>query len=81
MITFSVKFSPDTYTIRFQYRNWKGETAVRHGRPVRMFFGSTEWHSEPQWLMEMVDIDKNETRIFAMRDMTEVLDETLVPVS
>ena len=67
-----VAFSEDTYPMRFSYTNWRGEWAIRYARPVRMFFGSTGYHADEQWLMEMVDLDKNETRVFAMRDMERI---------
>ncbi|MGF7178383.1 hypothetical protein [Azospirillum doebereinerae] len=56
--------------LTFTYANWRGETAVRRARPVRVYYGSTEWHSEPQWLMEAYDADKGLLRTFAMRDMS-----------
>lgn len=48
------------------YRNWEGKVRGRLVRPKRMFFGSNEWHKEPQWLLEALDLEKNETRFFAM---------------
>jgi hypothetical protein len=35
-------------------------------RPIRLWFGSTAWHSEPQWLMECFDLDRMGTRDYAM---------------
>lgn len=64
-----VTFSPDTYDMRCTYKNYRGEVAQRHIRPVKIFFGATEYHPDEQWLMEAVDLDKGETRVFAMRDM------------
>ncbi len=52
--------------VRFTYTNHKGEVASRLVRPIRLWFGSTAWHSEPQWLLEAFDIDKLSTRDFAM---------------
>lgn len=51
--------------VTIRYRNWKGEEAVRHIIPLRMFFGATDYHPEPQWLLEAADLDKNTTRTFA----------------
>lgn len=64
-----VAFSDDTYSFRFVYRNWRGEIDTRHARPIRMFYGATDYHPDAQWLMEMHDIDKDAVRIFAMKDM------------
>lgn len=51
------------------YTNYRGEIAVRRIRPMRVYFGATEYHPEPQWLVEAMDIDKEAIRIFALRDM------------
>lgn len=48
------------------YTNWRGETAEREIRPKRMWFGSTEWHPEPQWLITAVDVQKGVERDFAL---------------
>jgi predicted DNA-binding transcriptional regulator YafY len=50
----------------FTYVNHSGETAERKVRPKRIWFGSTEWHPEPQWLLEAVDLGKDGLRDFAM---------------
>jgi len=56
--------------IYFDYKNWRGETATRHVRPIRIWFGSTQYHPTPQWLLTAVDLDKNAERDFAMADMS-----------
>ena len=61
-----ITFSKD---IRCWYTNWRGEVTARHIRPMRIYFGSTDWHPEEQWLMEAMDLDKQQVRVFAMRDM------------
>ncbi len=39
-------------------------------RPIRFYFGACEpWHPTPQWLMEAVDLEKGETRTFALAGM------------
>ncbi|PWC96909.1 hypothetical protein [Azospirillum sp. TSO5] len=55
--------------LEFGYTNWRGEYARRRVQPIRTFFGSTEWHPDPQWLMEATDLDKGEVRAFAVKDM------------
>lgn len=50
----------------FKYVNHKGNVAFRRVRPIRIWFGSTAWHREPQWLLEAFDLDKLQTRDFAM---------------
>lgn len=56
----------DKSIITFRYRNHKGEQAVRMVRPIRLWFGSTAWHPDPQWMMEAFDLEKMETRDFAL---------------
>lgn len=51
------------------YTNYKGITSVRDILPIKILFGSNEWHKEDQWLMEAVDIEKNAPRTFAMKDI------------
>lgn len=55
--------------LAFSYTNWRGETAPRRVKPLRLWFGNTEWHPENQWFMEAEDLDKGELRDFALRDM------------
>jgi predicted DNA-binding transcriptional regulator YafY len=55
--------------VRILYTNYRGETNLRRIVPERIHFGSTEWHPEPQWLMEALDVEKNATRSFAMKDI------------
>ena len=54
--------------IPMRYTNYRGETAIRHIIPLRVWWGSTEWHPEPDWLLESVDVEKCATRDFALSD-------------
>jgi len=54
--------------IRVIYRNWKGEEGIRHILPLRVWYGSTEWHKKEQWLMKVYDIDKEAMRDYALKD-------------
>ena len=53
----------------FEYKNHRGEVATRTVTPISVRFGSTEWHSEPQWLLLAFDHEKQAEREFAMRDI------------
>lgn len=57
--------------VSFAYTNWKGETSVRRVIPKRSWFGATEWHHEPQWLLWAFDLDKQDHRDFALRDVRD----------
>ena len=55
--------------VRINYTNWKGVTSDRLIRPLRVRWGTTEWHPEGQWLLDAMDLDKNDIRTFAMKDV------------
>ena len=52
--------------VQFSYRNHRGEVGTRRVRPIRIWFGSTAWHPEAQWLLEAFDLDRQGTRDFAL---------------
>jgi hypothetical protein len=62
---FDVDHSPEAAhgdtVVDVLYRNHRGDVARRRVRPVRWWFGRTEWHpEEPQWLCTAVDVDREE---------------------
>jgi hypothetical protein len=59
--------------IRFNYINWRGERGVRRAEVIRIYKGSTKYHPEVQYLMEAIDLDKKEIRVFALKDMTDIV--------
>lgn len=58
----------DPHPIKIPYTNYRGETSERTITPIRPWFGSTEWHPEPQWLLRAYDHDKGAERDFAFKD-------------
>lgn len=50
------------------YTNWRGETSVRTIQPQYIWFGATEWHPDPQWLLTAFDLEKDAERDFALKD-------------
>lgn len=54
--------------ITMTYRNWRGEVSQRTIRPVALWFGRTDWHPEPGWLLTAWDCDKGDRRDFALAD-------------
>ncbi|MBN8187567.1 hypothetical protein JF540_12790 [Salipiger thiooxidans] len=56
--------------VTFTYTNWRGETAQRTAVPKSLWFGVTEWHPEPGWLMTAYDLEKAADRDFALADCT-----------
>lgn len=59
----------DDAPLPIRYRNWRGETADRRILPIRVWFGATDWHPEPQWFLRAVDVDRGVERDFALADM------------
>jgi len=59
--------------VRILYKNYKGETGYRNIMPEKIWFGSTEWHPEKQWLLDAQDLEKKSLRNFAMKDIQEWL--------
>ena len=57
-----------TAPVTMLYRNWRGETAKRTFVPNGVWFGTSEWHKEPQWFLKATDLDRNEERDFALKD-------------
>lgn len=62
--------------ISFLYRNWRGEVSKRRVVPLRLWYGSTEWHPELQWLLVARCLDRGEERFFALSDITNEEDHT-----
>lgn len=66
----SAKLTSTEDELVFDYVNHRGEKGERRVRPtVPIYFGSTEFHKEEQWLMEAWDLDKNAVRVFALKDI------------
>jgi predicted DNA-binding transcriptional regulator YafY len=57
--------------ITIRYTNYRGETALRRILPKAIQFVSTQWHPEPQWVMEAFDLDRKEDRSFAIKDILD----------
>lgn len=51
------------------YTNWRGEYAEREIVPLHVWFGATDWHPEPQWLLKATDVAKGAERDFAVKDI------------
>lgn len=54
---------------KIDYTNWKGERTTRLIIPFDIEFGSNEWHQEKQWLLKAFDIEKDDMRTFAMKNI------------
>lgn len=62
----------ETLTITFgqaqtlTYTNHRGETAKRRVIPWRLYYGSTQWHPQPQWMIKVWDVDRQAERDYAL---------------
>lgn len=48
------------------YTNHRGERRERTIDPIFFAFTSSPWHPEPQWILDAIDVERNETRSFAL---------------
>ena len=53
--------------IEIDYVNWRGQRSTRTIKPLRLVWGSNEWHPTPQWLVEAIDCEKGDVRGFALK--------------
>lgn len=61
-------------TASFKYKNWKDKISIRHiESPVSFSIETTEWHGETL-TMTAFDLDKNDIRHYAVKDIIEVYD-------
>lgn len=67
-----VLINKEDQKVTFTYTNWKGVTRQRSAILSRMFWGSNEWHPEPQWLVESYDLEERASRTFALKDMKNI---------
>lgn len=51
------------------YTNHRGEVSLRRIIPQVFGFGANDYHTEPQFLLDAYDLEKRETRTFAMKDI------------
>lgn len=56
--------------LSFKYTNWRGIMAQRRVQCIGVWHGSTEYHpNEEQWFLRALDLDKNETRDFPIKEI------------
>ena len=65
-----------TRSVRIGYTNWHGELTRRTILPGRLWFGATEYHPDPQWLLDAHCLTRGAQRTFAVRDIIEWRPET-----
>lgn len=61
----------DARSVRIRYKNWKGVERLRHILPIQCWYGATNWHPKPGWLLSAVDLEELEDRNFSIADIKE----------
>ena len=51
------------------YTNHRGERDRRIVAPITIAYANNQWHTEDQWLLIAMDVEKNKLRYFAMKDI------------
>jgi hypothetical protein len=64
--------------INIEYKNHRGETAIRHIEPRIFRYGMTSWHPESQWFLYAWDFDKWGFRYFSVNNF--IITEELKPL-
>jgi predicted DNA-binding transcriptional regulator YafY len=59
----------DAQMVNICYTNHENHTRIYCIQPKRVWFGVTQWHQKPQWLMEALDVTRGVTRDFAVNDI------------
>lgn len=59
--------------LSFEYINWEGKRGVRNVRPLKVWYGETDFHKSKQWFLKAIDVDKNVERDFALKDVIKFL--------
>jgi predicted DNA-binding transcriptional regulator YafY len=62
----------DERKINMTYTNYRGETAGREITPIRVWWGSTQYHPKSQWLLTAFDHGKDAERDFALMDCKSI---------
>jgi hypothetical protein len=61
----------NTNVITIRYRNYRGEDSLRRVLPLKIWFGTSEWHPKRQWLMDAYDYNRNAYRTFALQNVIQ----------
>lgn len=62
--------------LRVLYTNGTGHRSSRRIVPDRLWYGSTERHRSPQWLLEAYDVDQDVSLTVPIASVAEFGDDT-----
>lgn len=63
--------------LKFEYINYKGERKIRQVIPQKLVFGTTPHNSNKGWLLEAIDTEKNELRLFVLNHIQRIIGESI----
>ncbi len=69
----TIKINLNNHPLSFIYKNWKGKIDKRTVLPTKLWYGSTVFHKEDQWLLKAIDTNIIAERDFAIKDIIEFL--------
>lgn len=61
-------------SLKVLYHNFRDEVRYRYIKPLATFYGTSRWHPEPQWLMQVWDVEKQGSRTFSMVSIVTIGD-------
>jgi len=70
-----IQTKPANPPIKVKYKNYQGITSIRTIIPQQIHYGSTDYHKENQWLLDVWDVEKDAQRTYAMMDILEFIKE------
>lgn len=59
----------DDRTVIIDYTNYAGERRERAIQPLSIYYGTSEWHKEAQWLLVAIDMERGVSRTFAVKSI------------
>ncbi len=57
----------------FEYKNYNNKKAERTVVPIASFYGTTDFYSQKQWLLQCWDCDRQDYRTFAFSNIVRFL--------
>ena len=66
---------PVEIPIKVKYKNYQNIISIRTIIPQQIHYGSTDFHKENQWLLDVWDVEKDAQRTYAMMDILEFIKE------
>lgn len=56
----------DGIPVQIRYRNWRGEERIREVIPLELWYGNTDQHPVPQYLVKCLDLEDGSVKDFSL---------------